>query len=72
MNDIYEFLKKKNIEIRTLMGGATCQQPAFTNKISYDNCSNAIYMSQHAFFVGCHHTLSDDDVKYIGNSLLCL
>ena len=72
VNDIYEFLKKKNIEIRTLMGGATCQQPAFTNKISYDNCSNAIYMSQHAFFVGCHHTLSDDDVKYIGNSLLCL
>lgn len=65
----FKELSAKGIEIRILMGGSVCQQKAFEGKVTYGNCENAAYMSSHAFFVGCHHTLSDSDVKYIADQI---
>ena len=70
--DVYEKLSPSGIEIRTLMGGSATQQQAFQGKILFDDCPNASYMTEHAFFVGCHHTLSDDDIEFVGRQLRSL
>jgi CDP-6-deoxy-D-xylo-4-hexulose-3-dehydrase len=72
IHDVFEKLSPQGIEIRTLMGGSACQQSAFQGKISFDKCDNASYMSNHAFFVGCHHTLSENDVRHIGSQISML
>lgn len=72
VDDVFERLSVKGIEIRTLMGGAVCQQNAFQGKVVFDNCDNASYLSRHTFFVGCHHTLSESDIKYIGEQITML
>lgn len=72
VDDVFERLSVKGIEIRTLMGGVVCQQNAFQGKVVFDNCDNASYLSRHTFFVGCHHTLSESDIKYIGEQITML
>lgn len=67
--DVYNKLLPDGIEIRTLMGGSATRQKAFKDKVSYDDCPNASYMTEHSFFVGCHHTLSNKDVTYVGKKL---
>ena len=69
VKQVFEILSPLGIEIRTLMGGATCDQQAFVRKVSYHDCSNARYMSEHTFFVGCHHTLTNEDIKVISSSI---
>jgi len=58
----WELLSPKGVEIRTLMGGATCSQKAFEGKLTYGDQSNAIEMADTTFFVGIHHTLPEEDV----------
>jgi len=53
------------VEIRTLMGGATCTQPAFGKFIDYEVQQNAINMADTTFFVGVHQTLSISDVQAV-------
>ena len=53
------------MEIRTLMGGATCTQPAFGKFIDYEVQQNAINMADTTFFVGVHQTLSISDVQAV-------
>ncbi len=60
--DAWELLSPKGVEIRTLMGGATCRQPAYKNKLSYGSQDEAIAMADTTFFVGIHHTLSAKNV----------
>lgn len=67
VNDAWRLLSPKGVEIRTLMGGATCTQPAFRNQLEYDNQTNAIEMSDTTFFVGIHHTLPEEDVIAVAN-----
>lgn len=69
IREVYELLAPKGIEIRTLMGGATCEQPAFMNATINSDTPNAQYMARHTFFVGCHHTLSHTDIEHIGTSI---
>ena len=33
------------------------------------DCSNARYMSEHTFFVGCHHILTNEDIKVISSAI---
>ena len=68
-DEVFKQLSSKGIEIRILMGGSVCQQKAFKGKVTYGKCENAAVMSSHAFFVGCHHTLSDSDIAYIANEI---
>ena len=68
IDDVFSLLYPKGIEIRTLMGGATCQQPAFKD-IVFDHNDEAIHMASHTFFVGCHHTLTLDDVEHVGKTI---
>lgn len=73
VREVWNMLKVDGIEIRTLMGGATSTQKAFVNRLPSDTyCPNAEYMSQHAFFVGCHNTLTDQDVEHVASALLHL
>lgn len=65
VKDAWDLLAPKGVEIRTLMGGATCTQPAFMNNVHYGNQTNAIEMADSTFFVGIHHTLSNEDVKTV-------
>ena len=70
INEAWDILSRKGIEIRTLMGGAASMQKAYRRIISGNrNFPNAEYMSRHAFFVGCHHTLTQDDVQQIATAL---
>ncbi len=67
LNDIYPKLKAESIEIRTLMGGVCCEQPAFihlSTPLPY-----AREMAQTAFFVGIHHTLPIEDVQHVATRL---
>ena len=69
IDEAWRLLSPQGIELRTLMGGATCDQPAFHAKtIAADN-SHAQWMSRHCFFVGCHHTLSLAAVEHVGNTI---
>lgn len=63
----WELLSPKGVEIRTLMGGATCTQPAFMNLATADNQANAKEMADTTFFVGIHHTLTEEDVATVAN-----
>lgn len=63
----WELLSPKGVEIRTLMGGATCTQPAFGELPTADNQENAKEMADTTFFVGIHHTLPEDDVITVAN-----
>ncbi len=63
--DAWERLSPKGVEIRTLMGGATCTQPAFKTLAGYDIQQNAINMADTTFFVGIHQTLSISDVRAV-------
>lgn len=67
VNEIFDILAPLGIEIRTLMGGATPTQNAFKDLTSCDSCPEAIFMAQHTFFVGCHSTLSTEDIDHIAN-----
>ena len=73
VREIWSRTKEYGIEIRTLMGGATSSQKAFQRFLfPATSCPSAEYMSEHAFFVGCHHTLSEEDVAFVGRTLLNL
>ena len=65
VRDAWTLLSPKGVEIRTLMGGATCSQPAFKDSIDFGDQSNAIEMADTTFFVGIHQTLSRGDVKAV-------
>lgn len=67
VRDAWELLSPKGVEIRTLMGGATCSQPAFKGSIDFGDQSNAIEMADTTFFVGIHQTLSRGDVRAVGH-----
>lgn len=70
IHEIWPLLSKQGIEIRTLMGGATSLQTAYQCFLAHNtHCPNAEYMSDHAFFVGCHHTLDQDDMEHICQAL---
>ncbi|MDE6009290.1 MAG: DegT/DnrJ/EryC1/StrS family aminotransferase [Muribaculaceae bacterium] len=65
VRDAWEILSPKGVEIRTLMGGATCSQPAFRDLVEFGAQTNAIGMADTTFFIGIHQTLSAHDVKAV-------
>ncbi len=65
----WELLSSNGVEIRTLMGGATCSQKAFEGKITFGDQSNAIEMADTTFFVGIHHTIPEEDVISVATIL---
>lgn len=65
VKDAWERLSTKGVEIRTLMGGATCTQPAFKDLVDFVYQSNAVEMADTTFFVGIHQTLSSHDVRAV-------
>lgn len=67
LNDIYPKLKAESIEIRTLMGGVCCHQPAFTHLST--PLPHAQELARTAFFVGIHHTLPIEDVQHVAARL---
>ena len=64
----YEILRKKGVEIRTLMGGVTNEQPAF-NHLSSKFFMEAHKMAEQTFFVGVHQTLPVEDVQAVARIL---
>lgn len=69
VKDAWELLSPKSVEIRTLMGGATCTQPAFKTLVAYDIQQNAIEMADTTFFVGIHQTLPLHDVQAVARMI---
>lgn len=70
VKEVWEIMKAHGIEVRTLMGGATSTQKAFMNHLPANtSCPNAEYMSDHAFFIGCHNTITESDIEYISSML---
>lgn len=63
----WELLSPKGVEIRTLMGGATCTQPAFADLAISDSQHNAMEMAETTFFVGIHHTLPEEDLMAVAD-----
>lgn len=62
VKEVWEKLAPKGVEIRTLMGGATCEQPAYKGLLTYGTQDEAIAMADSTFFVGIHHTIPDKDI----------
>ena len=58
----WEFLSAESLEIRTLMGGVSSEQPAFSH-LSEQQYPSAHTMAEKTFFVGIHQTLSDSHVE---------
>lgn len=60
-------LNKYNIETRPLFGSIPTRQPAY--KDYYDKYKNILpnadYLSDNAFYIGCHQYLNDYDLDYI-------
>ena len=67
LNDIYPKLKAESIEIRTLMGGVCCDQPAFTHLSAPLPCAREL--ARTTFFVGIHHTLPMENVQHVAARL---
>lgn len=65
VHEAWERLSRHGVEIRTLMGGATFTQPAFTYNVTHDEQANALAMADTTFFVGIHHTLPPEDVSAV-------
>lgn len=62
VNDAWEKLATKGVEIRTLMGGATSEQPAYKGLLIHGIQDEALSMAKTTFFIGVHHTLSDKNI----------
>lgn len=65
VKEAWQELAPKGVEIRTLMGGATCEQSAYKGLLTYDTQNEAIAMADSTFFVGIHHTLSNKDISTV-------
>ena len=68
VRDAYEILCKEGVEIRTLMGGVTNEQPAFKH-VSGETFAEAHRMAERTFFVGIHQTLPAEDVQAVATVL---
>lgn len=63
-------LNRRGIETRPLFGCIPTQQPAFAHlKKEYEGkLPNADYLGKHAFYIGCHQYLTQDDLDYMINN----
>ena len=68
VRDAYKILRPKGVEIRTLMGGVTNEQPAFKH-LSGEMFAEAHKMAEKTFFVGIHQTLPVKDVQAVATVL---
>lgn len=59
-----ERLARHGVECRTLMGGATVEQPAFRH-LAHDGNTNARALAARSFFVGIHQTIGLEDIKAV-------
>ena len=62
--ELAERLLRRGVEVRSLMGGAITDQPAF-RAIPDDGLRNARRLAGSAFFVGVHQTLPEEDVSAV-------
>lgn len=69
IKEAWQILSQESIEIRTLMGGVSNEQKAFTEILGTEIQSNAHEMADKTFFVGIHQTLSESDVLFVGNKI---
>lgn len=68
VQDAWKYLSKQGVEIRTLMGGVTNEQPAFC-QITDAKFENACKMAENTFFVGIHQTLGNLQVVQMAEIL---
>lgn len=61
-------LLAREVEVRTLMGGAAADQQAFAH-LPHDGLARARALSASAFFVGVHQTLPEEDVLDVARIL---
>ena len=66
-------LEKNNIQTRPIFSGNILRHPAFQKLISKKNkineFPNADYIMRNGLLIGCHSNLTNNDLKYICNSL---
>ena len=64
-----EKLEERGIETRPLFGAIPLHQPVYMHlKGDYvGKLPNAEYLGQHAFYIGCHQYLKQDDLDYVVN-----
>ncbi len=68
VQEAYAYFSAKKLEIRTLMGGVTNEQKAFSHISDKVYCS-AHEMAEHTFFVGIHQTLSQKHIQKMAEIL---
>ncbi|MFH1225451.1 MAG: lipopolysaccharide biosynthesis protein RfbH [Candidatus Diapherotrites archaeon] len=67
--DIVDFLEKKNIETRPLLGGNILKQPAYNGmKFRSTPLPNTDYFHDNSFYIGCHPGLTHEMLDYIACS----
>jgi CDP-6-deoxy-D-xylo-4-hexulose-3-dehydrase len=70
--DAYRILLAEGIEIRTLMGGVSNEQKAFSEVLGSELQKNAHEVALTTFFVGIHQTLPEEDVRAVAEKLKAL
>lgn len=67
--DIVDFLEKKNIETRPLLGGNILRQPAYRGmKFRSAPLPNTDYFHDNSFYVGCHPGLTQEMLGHVAGS----
>ncbi len=62
-------LEKRGVETRPLFGCIPTQQPAYDylREKYYGKLTNAEYIGQNGFYIGCHQYMKQDDIDYTIN-----
>ena len=69
-NELVKYFEEKGIHCRLFFAGNITRHPAFKNKgIIANTLVVADSLMKEAFLIACHPALTDDDIKYIGDSL---
>jgi CDP-6-deoxy-D-xylo-4-hexulose-3-dehydrase len=71
--DIVTFLEKENIQTRTIFTGNILRQPGFKkipHRVIKRNTYVADAVMERGFLIGCHHGLTEDQLKKIENTFI--
>ena len=66
------FLEKNNIQTRVIFTGNILRQPGFKNikcKGKVNNFPNSDYIMKNGILIGCHHGLSNNQIKYMHKTI---
>lgn len=66
-DDLCEFLESRGVETRPFL--PLTNQPVYAGRFHEDHYPVARDVNQRGFYVGVSHTLTEDDIEYIADTI---